>query len=203
MDDDPEAGSVIFVIISRVWLCQREGPSSSLSAKAHPRVGKALWTASEMFVRIIDYESSVFCTVGRTQISSDDDEQFQVLLSVSSLLLLSIFVSILELGAEKRSESDELRLQSLKDCLQPIAELTPDVRDVLHKSVLAELAEMASHAPGPILASRVTKQDLNESTDNLADRLPKQKSTNSNGHRRTWNRKSIHSKLEELSVLAS
>ena len=70
-----------------------------------------------------------------------------VLWSIAAALL-SILISILELGAPKRSQRDEGTFSSLIPLLEPLAELSDD-----QESTVPELAEMASHAVA-LLASR-------------------------------------------------
>jgi hypothetical protein len=108
VNNDPETGSGIFDIIELVFLslasrvCQEEGPSCSLSTKHIPVLEKLYGLLVRCFFELStmsEYES-LFCTVGRAQIPSDDGELLEVLLSVSSLLLC-VLVSTLELVAEK------------------------------------------------------------------------------------------------------
>ncbi|KAL7433358.1 hypothetical protein ACHAXM_003507 [Skeletonema potamos] len=87
--------------------------------------------------------------LGEAQGSDSQSEHCVELLSTASIVL-SLLVAILELGAEKRSEDGELILQSMMPSLRTLS--CGDVQSADLSSLVAELAEMASHAMALIAA---------------------------------------------------
>ena len=102
----------------------------------------------------------------RTQTLSDDfgarSGNEDVLFSISSALL-GILISILELGAKKRSQRDEEAFRSFVPFLRRLAELSAKVPTEdwpLTESALSEFAEMASHANALIASRAVVEVEM-------------------------------------------
>ena len=122
-----------------------------------PRDGR-LETAASFFESLSNNVVSTGTLLVEPDVCVGSDE---IRLSVASLLL-SILVSILELGARRRSQRDEDRFKSFVPLLTPLAELSVDDRpDSSMSTIYAELAEMASHAVA-LVASRNVVEDLDK-----------------------------------------
>lgn len=110
------------------------------------------------------------------QDDQNDASSDEALLSMSSLLL-SILVSILELGAEKRSQEEEEKLCALKHVLLPFATQTGDRRhEQSIQATVGEMVAMASHALA-LLVSRSCSCDLHQSSKEISPSSARQLDT--------------------------
>ncbi|KAL7501514.1 hypothetical protein ACHAWT_010088 [Skeletonema menzelii] len=90
--------------------------------------------------------------------TNSQSEHAEEVLSTASIVL-SLLVAILELGAEKRSESGEVMFQSMMPSLRTLS-CGGDVQSAELSSMVTELAEMASHALALVAArNEVVTQD--------------------------------------------
>lgn len=87
-------------------------------------------------------------------------------LTVVGTILVSMLVTILEVGSTRRSAEDEKQLQSLRQLLTPLSEI-PSSDSAIQQS--AELAEMSSHAVALLAARTVADKHAGEphTTDQL------------------------------------
>lgn len=112
---------------------------------------------ASFFCKVLHLKPPIIITYERAFGSSNDE----VLLSVTSVLL-SLLVGVLELGAEKRSSSDESVLRSLVPLLKSLA--SEKRTSAATSSAYSEISEVASHAMALIACRREGRQKPSSST---------------------------------------
>jgi hypothetical protein len=154
------------------FLCERCSTASILLADTNDK--------EEMSVGIVQLLGIIInCAADRLKLeptSIDSFDASEELFSTTSIVV-SLLVSLLELGAKKRSGQDELCLQSLLLPLEILSsspihsqyqcpkECDPETSTV--STQLAELAEMSSHAMALIVA-RKGEDDTNKEEDQVS-----------------------------------
>jgi hypothetical protein len=144
-------------------LCEKCSPASILLGTSHSQE-EANADILELLAIII--ECAAF-QMEKSQATNNAAASLQELFSTTSIVV-SLLVSLLELGSEKRSDHDENILQSMMSSLQILSISThtqfqrprDDNDEATALSVeLAELAEMSSHAMALIVARKTDGKD--------------------------------------------
>ncbi|KAL7485687.1 hypothetical protein ACHAW6_011280, partial [Cyclotella cf. meneghiniana] len=157
-------GSCLASTVILGFLCESCSPTSILTEKVCGRKE----TNSDIIDLLAVVIDCAACRLENLTIGKSDDDS-QELLSTTSIIV-SLLVSLLELGANKRSDHDEEMLRSMLPSLQILtgsvahnqfqSQKENDVESSTLSVHLAELAEMSSHAMA-LIGARKSEHGVN------------------------------------------